>query len=101
MVLMKTSDWVEEDHGAPPQSLSAAMSTTTANHQQVPPAELQRLTSKAFEEMSPGMTDWFRRTAVCYTLCNEDPKKTHLTYIKSYAINTRALGRAQQTKVAC
>ncbi|KAK3245252.1 hypothetical protein CYMTET_45168 [Cymbomonas tetramitiformis] len=77
MVLMKTSDWVEEDHDAHPQSLSAAMSTTTANHQQVFPAELQRLTSKAFEEMSPDMTDWFRRTAVCYTLC-EDPKKSIL-----------------------
>ncbi|KAK3253550.1 hypothetical protein CYMTET_37205 [Cymbomonas tetramitiformis] len=78
MALMKTSDWVEEDHDAHPQSLSAAMSTTTANHLQVPLAELQRLTSKAFEEMSPDMTDWFRRTAVCYTLCNEDPKKSIL-----------------------
>ncbi|KAK3288584.1 hypothetical protein CYMTET_3949 [Cymbomonas tetramitiformis] len=78
MVLMKTNDWLEEDHDNPPQSLSAAMSTTTANHQQVPPAELQRLTSKAFEEMSPDMNNWFRRTAVCYTLCNDDPKKSIL-----------------------
>ncbi|KAK3243142.1 hypothetical protein CYMTET_47199 [Cymbomonas tetramitiformis] len=78
MVLMKTNDWMEEDHDNPPQSLSAAMSTTTANHQQVPPAELQRLTSKAFEEMSPDMNNWFTRTAVCYTLCNDDPKKSIL-----------------------
>ncbi|KAK3283607.1 hypothetical protein CYMTET_8695 [Cymbomonas tetramitiformis] len=78
MVLMKTNDWLEEDHDEPPQSLSAALSTTTANHQQVPPAELHRLTSKACEEMSPDMTDWFRRTAVCYTLCNDDPKKSIL-----------------------
>ncbi|KAK3239960.1 hypothetical protein CYMTET_50150 [Cymbomonas tetramitiformis] len=76
MVLMKTSDWVEEDHGAPPQSLSAAMSTTTANHQQVPPAELQRLISKAFEEMSPDMRRTGSGAQLCVTHCATKTQKS-------------------------
>ncbi|KAK3266822.1 hypothetical protein CYMTET_24584 [Cymbomonas tetramitiformis] len=78
-MLVPFGDWTEEDHEDTYQSLSTAVNAppgaTTAT---VPTAELQRLTTRAYEEMKTSVMAWFRRSSICFTVCNDDPKKSIL-----------------------
>ncbi|KAK3250090.1 hypothetical protein CYMTET_40515 [Cymbomonas tetramitiformis] len=78
LVLMSKEGWIEEDYDDHVASLSVM--TTPAEHRpdQVPGAELQRLTAKAAEDMNPAVVPWFRRESICYTLSNSDPKRSIL-----------------------
>ncbi|KAK3256986.1 hypothetical protein CYMTET_33909 [Cymbomonas tetramitiformis] len=78
LVLMSKDGWVEEDYDDHVASLSVMTSPATHCSDQVPGAELQRLTAKAAEDMNPTVIPWFRKESICYTLCNDNPKKSIL-----------------------
>ncbi|KAK3235171.1 hypothetical protein CYMTET_54614 [Cymbomonas tetramitiformis] len=76
-MLVPFGDWIEEEQEASYPSLSMAVTNPPSpTGATVPTAELQRLTTHAYEDMNPSVTAWFRRSSVCFTVCNDDPKKS-------------------------
>ncbi|KAK3269232.1 hypothetical protein CYMTET_22318 [Cymbomonas tetramitiformis] len=78
-MLLLFGDWTEEDQEASYPSLSMAVNNPSSpTRATVPAAELQRLTTRAYEDMIPSVRAWLRRISVCVTVCNDDPKKSIL-----------------------